>query len=366
MIKKILSRILSSTLVLISYLLSFFNASADDLYIVGGVNKGLSGSESFGGSGGFGGDDGALFFKPYAEGMLTGIVSLNQGYDTLIDYGMFEAKSSLDSGALSAFAATNGGSSKYNTGSHIDVDGFSFVGGVAKGFNLSNGNTLVAAAFAEAGLGDFDTFNSFNNAPSVYGGGDTEYYGGGVMGSYELASGIYTEASVRAGYTETDFSSANINGQPASYDTDSLYYGAAGGAGYRHQLKPNWELNSYAKLIWTHQEGDKIAVNSNRIKFDDIDSLRSRLGMRLSYYQPCSYYSPYIGAAWEHEYKGKAEIRVNGIKEDSPTLKGDTGIFEAGVMMNTPLKGLTFDVGGQGYVGLRKGWTAHLSLRKVF
>ena len=90
-------------------------------------------------------------------------------------------------------------------------------------------------------------------------------------------------------------------------------------------------------------------------------SSRLRLGTRFSY-DVNEQVKPYIGAAWEHEFDGKASgsVRIDGYGADisSPSLRGDTGIGELGISL-TPSESVPFtlDVAVQGYVGKREGVT---------
>ena len=178
--------------------------------------------------------------------------------------------------------------------------------------------------------------------------------------------GFYTEASVRAGQASTDFASRNLGGQTVSYDSSSLYYGAHSGLGYEWQLNEKAMLDLFGKLLFTRQEGDSANVHDDRLSFKDSDSLRTRLGGRFNY-AVTEQFVPYIGAAWEHEYDGKAKSTLNGVNIDAPTLKGDTGVGELGISF-TPVANSAFslDLGVQGYTGVREGVTGSFQLKYEF
>jgi hypothetical protein len=97
-----------------------------------------------------------------------------------------------------------------------------------------------------------------------------------------------------------------------------------------------------------------------------MDSHRLRSGARFSY-AINEYVTPYIGAAYEHEFDGHARASVYGHKIDTPTLFGGTGIGELGLTLK-PSKDLplAFDLGVQGYVGNREGVTGSLQVRFEF
>ena len=103
-----------------------------------------------------------------------------------------------------------------------------------------------------------------------------------------------------------------------------------------------------------------------RLRFNDINSNRLRFGGRFAY-TVNEYLRPYIGAAWEHEFDGKARGTTNGYDIDAPKLKGDTGIGEIGLSL-TPSADLplTVDLGVQGYTGQREGVTGSLLIKWEF
>ena len=63
----------------------------------------------------------------------------------------------------------------------------------------------------------------------------------------------------------------------------------------------------------------------------------------------------------------KARATTNGFDIEAPSLRGDTGISELGLVLK-PSKDLplSFDLGMQGYVGKREGVTGSLQVRWEF
>lgn len=220
--------------------------------------------------------------KAFSEGRIASMAMLNQGGDFIADQGMNRAlQSTLTDSSYSTFAIMGGGKSRYNTGSHIDVEGVTALAGLAWGHDLNAGR-LTLGAFFEMGRGNYNTSNSFNNAPSVKGDGDTEYHGGGILGRFDFngptKGGFYAEGSARMGAAKNEFSSRDlgINGQKASYDSDSMYFGLHAGAGYVWNFMDSTNLDVYGKFFWLHQNGDSVRVFGDKLKFDDADSLRAR------------------------------------------------------------------------------------------
>jgi hypothetical protein len=182
--------------------------------------------------------------KALSESFLSGLALLTQGSDLLMDKAVkLAAQNSLDSG-LQAFGVFGGGKIRNNTGSHVDVNGFSLLTGLAHGTELSPGR-FTFGGFFEYGTGDYDSYNSFAHG-SVYGSGDTDYVGGGLLARLDFSSGFYAEASGRLGNIESEFSSNDmkvLSGKVASYETSSAYYGFHLGAGYLWNITDQSQLD---------------------------------------------------------------------------------------------------------------------------
>ncbi|MDR1946006.1 MAG: autotransporter domain-containing protein [Desulfovibrio sp.] len=309
--------------------------------------------------------------KSLSEGYLSGVALINQGADLAVDKGIAVAVRSALAPGLQAFGTFGGGHSRYNTGSHVDVNGFSLLAGLSFGAGLTPGR-LTLGAFFEYGQGDYDTRNSFSNAAAVKGGGDTEYVGGGVLGRFDFISTgpghFYAEATGRMGQVTSDYSSSDLRdalGRTVNYDTSGLYYGLHFGAGYIWNITDKADLDLYGKYLWSHQDGDSVRLSTgDPVRFDDVESHRLRGGARFAY-AVNDYVSPYIGAAYEHEFDGKAKASTYGHAIDAPDLTGGTGIGELGLTVRTG-EVVSFDIGVQGYTGTREGVTGSLQLKLEF
>jgi hypothetical protein len=73
------------------------------------------------------------------------------------------------------------------------------------------------------------------------------------------------------------------------------------------------------------------------------------------------------GDKHQHEFDGRAKATTYGYAIDAPSLRGDTGIGELGLILK-PSKNLplSFDLSVQGYVGKRDGVTGSLQVRFEF
>ncbi|MCM0758844.1 autotransporter outer membrane beta-barrel domain-containing protein [Sporomusa sphaeroides DSM 2875] len=303
--------------------------------------------------------------KALVEGYAANMAFVNQGADLAGGTGMADAmaKAKAANGNIASFGAVSGGSSRYKTGSHADVDGTSLMTGFVTKRDIENGS-LVRGLFLEAGWGNYDTYNSFANMPSVRGDGDTSYYGLGALLRHDAPDGRYLEGSVRGGKSRTTFGSGDLNN--ASYTTNSGYYGAHIGIG-KLKTEGNKTLDYYAKYFWTHQNGSDVRVAGEPFSFAGVDSSRLRGGVRLSQEKPDGKSTSYVGLAYEYEFDGKAKGSVYGLDLEAPSLKGGTGIVELGMSFKSrPASSNTLELGLQGYAGKREGVTGTVQFKRVF
>ncbi len=97
-----------------------------------------------------------------------------------------------------------------------------------------------------------------------------------------------------------------------------------------------------------------------------MNSQRTRLGARVTH-AFTEQITGHVGAAWDHEYDGVARATVYGLDTPSPSLKGDTGVFELGVSLKPDFaRPLTVALGVQGYMGQREGIGGTLKMGWVF
>jgi outer membrane autotransporter protein len=313
--------------------------------------------------------------KALSEGVLAGLTVVNQGGDLIADKGIRSARRAAQEmgvNNLAAFGATEGGHSRYDTGSHVDVDSLTVLAGVAKGFDF-NPAALTLGIFVEGGWGSYNSYNSFNSAAAVSGNGDTSFVGGGILGRFDFCptgpGHFYAEGSGRIGQVKTDFFSGDFMGGASGYDdVSSLYYGLHLGAGYVFNLSEQAELDVYARYLLTHQNSDDVVLyTGDRIEFDSVNSSRARVGARLGY-AISDLVKPYVGAAYEYEFDGKADASTNGFAIDAPELTGSTGMGELGLSFKPygDSGALSLDLGVQGFVGERQGVLGSLQIKFEF
>ena len=297
--------------------------------------------------------------KTLAESLLGTVAFINQGAEFIADEGIAAMVDAAKLGEVTAFGVMQGGSTHYNTGSYVDVDGVTFMAGA--GLRVNPNWTL--AGFVEAGWA-----NSASHVEGTRGDGDHEYFGVGFATRYQTDGVFYVDGSLRAGRATTEF--AGRYGQDsASYDAKSLYMSAHVGLGALWDLSESLKLDTYARYMVTYLDDDDVSLNNRYNDKLDLDSTVThavRAGARLLG-DFNDYASWKVGAAYEHVFDGDAESAVNSFSLDVPSLEGDTGVFELGLRIRPSLESnWAVDLGAKGYVGDREGVTGNMTVRYSF
>ena len=297
--------------------------------------------------------------KTLAESLLGTVAFVNQGAEFIADEGIAAMVDAAKLGEVTAFGVMQGGSTHYNTGSYVDVDGVTFMAGA--GLRVNPNWTM--AGFVEAGWA-----NSASHVEGTRGDGDHEYFGVGFATRYQTDGVLYADGSLRAGRATTEF--AGRYGQDsASYDAKSLYMSAHVGLGALWDLNESLKLDTYAHYMVTYLDDDDVSLNNrynDKLELDSTVTHAVRAGARLLG-DFNDYASWKVGAAYEHVLDGDAESAVNSFSLDVPSLEGDTGVFELGLRIRPSLESnWAVDLGAKGYVGDREGVTGNMTVRYSF
>ena len=311
--------------------------------------------------------------ESFLQGRAAALAFTNQGTDMI--------RESLSSCVTDMFFITDGGTNRYDTGSHIRIRDFKMALGLRTCFELQNTSQVVFGAFIDHGQGNYDSYNSFAGYGDVRGSGDLRYTGAGLLFHMDVAGtsinknakpvagikeGVYLDAVMRAGRVKTDFSSNDLidaEGVRGHYNSKSQYVSAMAGIGYVFNLDDQQSVDVYSRYSWSHINADKVMVGNDKLSFDRDNSSRLRAGTRYTY-AVTQHIAPYAGLAYEHEFEGKVSGKVYDMSIKGADLGGSTGIFEVGVS-TTPIASVSaikLDVGVQGFFGERKGATGSINL----
>lgn len=283
---------------------------------------------------------------------------VNQGTDLISD--SLDTLSRDHKYGVKTFAAVHGNHSKYDVNSDLKINGWSGIVGVGNEKEIGNGD-FSWGAFFENGSGTYRTYNSFNG-DFFRGDGNVVYNGGGLAARFEQDNGVYTEGSLRAGLLKNEMKDALRDGAGNSYGykSESTYYGAHIGVGKIISLDADKDLDIYGKFFHTYTEGDTFTVAGDKFDLDGITSDRLRIGARLTTNKE-NKFSTYYGLAYEYEFNGDADMRVESMSTPQQSLKGSSYMAEVGVNYQPSSDSpWSFDLSMRGYAGQREGFSGNV------
>ena len=297
-----------------------------------------------------------------AENRAVAAAFVNQGADIAAD-----SLRLLDDGyhyGMQTFGAVYGNRSQYDVNSDIKINGWSEIAGFGNIHEVKGGR-LAWGVFYENGTGNYRTWNTFNNE-MFRGDGSLLYNGGGAAIRLTKDSGMYYEASLRAGTLSSSMSNAvkDGNGNSYGFDSDSTYWGAHVGAGKLIQRgSGQWDI--YGKYFHTDIDGDSFEMGGDRFSFDSVTSDRLRLGARYTA-DTDKAWSLYCGAAYEYEFSGGSHMKAGQFDAPEQSLQGSTVFGEIGTVWGRKDSPWSMDVNLRGYAGEREGFSGMVQLAYAF
>ena len=269
--------------------------------------------------------------------------------------------SNIGADGVSSFAQMGGGSMRQETGSHIDSHTWNAI--IALGHaNKKARGTMEYGAFFEYGTGNYTTHAEGN----LRGDGSARYTGGGLLAKYTMKNSVYIEGSLRAGSIHDDARNVLRDGfgNPYSYETNAPYMGFHLGVGKEIPLSDGNAVDVYGKYFYNRR---------NSVSFDagghyDLDAVTSsvlRVGAR--YILKREKWNFYAGAAYEHEFDGKANGTADGVAIRGADTSGGSFRGEIGATMtpgeNSPW---SLDLNVTGFAGKKQGFTGGVSVAFMF
>lgn len=267
------------------------------------------------------------------------------------------------------FAVMNGADVKYESAGELTVRGMNFLAGAGTSVETGSGIARVNF-FAETGRGEFDDTMRLAGLKRRVDGTMT-YYGVGTSARHLFENGFYTEGSLRVGRYENDVEHGltGADGRPHGYRTRSLYAAAHAGLGRIFLLTADVKLEVFGKYFFTHLPSDtgrvKDSDGTTTLRFESVDNHRVRTGARL--YAPAGDWQGYLGAAFEYDFTETLRNEANGVEiRGGESIRGATGIGEAGLRHAKAGSPWLFDVRLRGYCGQREGASLKLQAEYGF
>lgn len=267
------------------------------------------------------------------------------------------------------FAVMNGADVKYESSGKLTVHGMNFLAGAGTSVETDSGIARVNF-FAETGRGEFDDSMRLSGLTRRLDGTMT-YYGVGTSARHLLENGFYAEGSLRVGRYENDVDHGLVgaDGLSHGYKTRSLYAAAHAGLGRIFPVTADLKLEVFGKYFFTYLPSDTARVKDSdgttTLRFESVDNHRVRTGARL--YAPAGDWQGYLGAAFEYDFTETLRNEANGVEiRGGESIRGATGIGEAGLRHAKAGSPWLFDVRLRGYCGKREGASLKLQAEYGF
>ncbi|MCL2335425.1 MAG: autotransporter domain-containing protein [Endomicrobia bacterium] len=291
--------------------------------------------------------------KILSEGIAAGAITALQSVDNING----SLLSGLQDGKIEVFGSFFGGSSKYDTGSSVNMSVFGAAAGIGKKFG-GNAAALDAGIFVEYASGSFDT-----EYDSLKGDGTSSAIGGGILVKKDINKKVYVEGLIRAGQLSNDYKTEILD-KKADFDYSSTYFGFSLGGGYIFEVSKKVNIDAFGKYILTNVSGGNADIAGDKYEFDAVMSNRVKAGVKGEY-KITETIKPYLAAAYDHELSGEANAKIDGMKIEAPTLNGGTFSGELGISAKVA-SSLTLDLGANIYSGTREGATGSLKAKYEF
>ena len=267
------------------------------------------------------------------------------------------------------FAVMNGADVKYESSGKLTVRGMNFLAGAGTSVETDSGIARVNF-FAETGRGEFDDTMRLSGLTRRLDGTMT-YYGVGTSTRHLWDNGFYAEGSLRVGRYENDVDHGLVgaDGLSHGYKTRSLYAAAHAGLGRIFPVTADVKLEVFGKYFFTYLPSDTARVKDSdgttTLRFESVDNHRVRAGARL--YAPAGDWQGYLGAAFEYDFTESLRNEANGVEiRGGESIRGATGIGEAGLRHAKAGSPRLFDVRLRGYCGKREGASLKLQAEYGF
>jgi len=303
--------------------------------------------------------------KSFAETRAASLASLKSGSELITNY----LDKLIPDGHLELFpfAISEAYDLRHETGSHVNSKGYGVAAGLAS-LTENFAGDILSGVFVEYGRANYDSYLD----SGLHADGDSEYIGGGLMLKQNFTSGTYLDASFHVGKISSDYNSNDwtyaiapgVLAHNEKFDISSAYMATHIGIGQIFDLSQSNKLDVYTKWLYAYTDDADATISSGeRYHFDSVTSNRVRAGLRDTINLKDEH-NLYFGGAYEYEFSGDAKASTMGLDAPKPSLKGSTGVFEAGYKYES--KNLILSLGGKGYIGKTRGGAINAGFEIMF
>ncbi|WP_295159158.1 hypothetical protein [Selenomonas sp. AE3005] len=289
-------------------------------------------------------------------------VALNAGNDFILSAREGLArKENIGKDGIAVFAQIGGGAMRQETGSHVNVNMWNGIVALGRK-NVQKESTMEYGVFIEHGWGNFSTHS--DNAQR--GDGSVDYTGGGLLGKWTKADGLYVEGSLRIGSMHEKANNLlrdTVRGY--GYDERTTYKGFHLGVGKEFAIKDGNTVEVYGKYFYNRKDGMNFNAGLDEYNLDAVTSQILRVGAR--YTMKRERWNYYGDLSYEHELDGQAKGRANGMAIRGADTSGGSVRLELGAKLLANEKSpWSLDLNLTGYAGKKQGLQGGVSVKFMF
>lgn len=231
-------------------------------------------------------------------------------------------------GAAGVWTRATGSKTNVATGNtHFDLEQIGTEVGIDKQIAVNKDGVAFVGGFASYGKADVKHDRG--------GTSNIDSYSFGVYGTYFHDSGLYLDGTLKYNRFANDLSAHSTNGQSITGDYNQNAWGGAVEGGFNTRLKHNTWVEPFVRLSYVQTQAKTLNLN-NDMKADigAQKSLASEVGIHLGKdftVANNSTLSPYIKAAWSHEFMDNNNVWVNDTNKFETNFSGDVAKLGLGL-----------------------------------
>lgn len=203
------------------------------------------------------------------------------------------------------------------------------------GLELGADYQLALNSDSKLVLGGFTGFDKGDVKNDRAGTSDIDSYTFGAYATYLNTNGWYADALLKYNHFDNKLKTTSTNGYDVSSDNYSTsVWGMALETGYTFTFSNQIFITPYGQLAYNRMGSKDITLNNGMdAAIESQTSFTSELGVNAGKdfsFDSGLVFSPYVKAAWNHQYEDGNEVEFNRYNTINPDLSGSTGKFGAG------------------------------------
>lgn len=286
-----------------------------------------------------------------SSGQIASAMDLDRGIGLLIDY--FKDDLNVKKGL---FVVAGGGQNEFDDWGSIEASGVNLIFG-ATGSTDVGAAKLSGSVFFDYGRGDYEADNG------GHADGDFEHYGFGLYGKLKYAP-VYVEASIRAGFAETEYLSVMNDISVGMSDTRRSYFSTHVGLGGDFVLSEKLTINPFAQYFITRLGSHSEGIENNNIHWDSFIMQKTVLGIGANS-RWTERFGTRLNVAWENIFDADSEISFGEGGSRIDDYKGDNLLLQASAQYE-PTENVSIGLRIQGRMGDYKGIEGLINAQYLF